>query len=203
MASRLCSLNATCSTRSSLRNPALSFEANPPPKSGCDGGLPLRGINEAEHLPGFQSPRAEAARGPLDPVDAEELWRELAGEGAPDSPAAAARAIAEAWKLSPSPADVGAVAPSDKLILVGPGAVVAAIEAFAAGTDLDWAEQVAVIATPPGHRHLAAAGAALLNATKATRLFSADGVPAELSGRVVLSDDADAADRAAAEPFQK
>ena len=140
---------------------------------------------------------------PLDPVDAEELWRQMAGQRGPDSPAVAARAISEAWKLSPSPANVGAVAPSEKLILVGPGAVVAAIEAFAAGTDLDWADQVAVIATPPGHRHLAAAGAALLNATKATRLFSADGVPAELSGRVVLSDDADAADRAAAEPFQK
>jgi hypothetical protein len=64
------------------------------------------------------------------------------------------------------------IAPTDKLLVVGPSAVAAAVTAFAAGQDLDWAEQVVCVATPPAHRQIAALGAALLGVTKPTVLAS-------------------------------
>lgn len=135
---------------------------------------------------------------PLDTVDAEELWRQLTPQPAPESPLAAAQAIARAYGLDPAPTQPPQVAPSDQLLVVGPGAILAAIEAFAAGTDLDWTDQVTVIATPPAHRHLAAAAAALLNAAKATCLHTADAPPSALPAERLISDDAAPADRVAA-----
>ncbi len=133
---------------------------------------------------------------PLDDVDAEELWRGLAAERVPDTVTTAIEAIASAWGLSLADVDVPPVGPTDSYIVAGPSAVAALIAGFAAGQDLDWSKQVTVIATPPGHRHLAAAGAALVNAAGATVLLTSTDEPAERPhGQSVISDDAAPEDR--------
>jgi len=137
---------------------------------------------------------------PLDAVDAEEVWRgELAKDG-PDSVAGALSEAAKAWGLSPSTMDKPTVAAADKLVVVGPGAIIAAAQAFAEGSDLDWSDQVTCIATQAAHRQLAAMAAGLLGATKASTILTATSAgQASLSGRrLLLSDDADDADAAAA-----
>ncbi len=86
-----------------------------------------------------------------------------------------------------------AIGAAERVVVAGPSAIAATIEAFAAATDLDWTEQVTVIATPPAHRQLAALGTALLNATKPTR-FDAAKNPTKL----ILSADASPEDAARA-----
>jgi hypothetical protein len=127
---------------------------------------------------------------PLDSVDAEGIWRDIAAAEAPSDIDRGLAAIAAAWELELAPHDIGAVSPTDRLIVCGPSAIAAAIGAFARGTDLAWATQVVCVATPPAHRHIAAAAAALLNLTRPTRLntglegarlvSSADAAPADL-----------------------
>lgn len=134
---------------------------------------------------------------PLDPVAAEELWRGVLAEAPPADLRAALLAAASSWSLSLLPLELGPVAPTDKLLVVGPSAIAAAITAFAAGKDLDWADQVVCVATPPAHRQLAALGAALLNATKATVLVAPGGKLAASAGRrSIVSPDAAPADAA-------
>ena len=145
---------------------------------------------------------------PMDTVDAEELWRAVLAEQAPASVAAALDAMAAAWNLTLAPADPGPIAATDRLLVTGPSAIASAIAAFAAGTDLDWAEQVVCVATPPAHRQLAAAAAALLGTTRPARLAAAHaaadaGADADedlhLAGyRQLTSDDATEADLALA-----
>ena len=97
----------------------------------------------------------------LDPVAAEELWRRVKAEPAPTTVAAALASIASAWgvKLTALPSEP--VTPTDHLVVVGPSAIAATIEAFAAGTALDWAEQVVVVATlPPSNSTTGSAGSA-------------------------------------------
>ncbi len=137
----------------------------------------------------------------VDPVAAEELWRRVKAEPAPATPAATLQAIASGWGLALTRHKVEAVAPTDHLVVVGASAIAAAMEAFAAGSALDWAEQVVVVATAPAARQLAAAGTAILNATRPTRIYaSSDTIPPLPRGtRLVVSPDADPADRTAAE----
>lgn len=134
---------------------------------------------------------------PLDDVDAEELWRRLTAEAGPKNIAQAVAAIAAAWELSLTPHTIDPIGPTDRLVIAGPSAIAAVIQAFSQGRDLDWSDQVTVIATPPAHRHLAAAGAALVNATRSTRIVTADAPTA--GARVVVSSDADPADRTVVE----
>jgi hypothetical protein len=138
----------------------------------------------------------------LDPVEAEELWRRVKGSAAPAATYDTLQAIAAAWRVSLAHHPAEPVNPTDRIVVVGPSATAAVILAFAAGTDLDWADQVTVIATSPAHRQLAAAATALLNVRAATRMFkTADVAFAEKSSptaRLVASSDADPADRAAA-----
>ena len=139
---------------------------------------------------------------PLDPVDAEELWRSMAGQGGASSVEAATQAIARSWDLRLEAVSVGEVGATDSFVVAGPSAIASLVAAFAAGRDLDWSAQVTVVATPPGHRHIAAAAAALLNASKATDLLSAAGAadrPARNGARLLVSDDAAPEDRLAAE----
>jgi len=142
-----------------------------------------------------------AAWVPLDDVDAEELWRRMIAAAPPKSAGDALAQVAKAWGISLSPLNVGKIGASDKLLVVGPSAIAATIEAFALGSDLDWHEQATVLATPPGHRHLAATGAAIVNATKATRLVSetATRVDVPPGTRLVASPDAAPGDRARAD----
>lgn len=142
-----------------------------------------------------------AAWVPLDDVDAEELWRRVVAAATPATAADALAQVARAWGLALSAVDVGAVGAADKLLVVGPSAIAATTLAFARGTDLDWCEQVTVLASPPAHRHLAAVGAAIVNATGATRLVSASATAADVArgARLVASADAAPDDRARAD----
>ncbi|WP_437840180.1 hypothetical protein [Sorangium sp. So ce1153] len=132
----------------------------------------------------------------LDPVVADELWRKVVAETPPNSAHETLLAAASSWDLKLAAVDAGAIAPTDKLLVVGPSAVAAVVTSFAAGKDLDWAAQVVCVATPPAHRQLAALGAALLNATKPTGLVApASGNPAVRAGRrLIMSQDAAAED---------
>lgn len=134
----------------------------------------------------------------LDAVAAEEMWRVHQQAAAPTSPRAALEAAAKSWELSLSPFDAGIIGPSEKLLVVGASAIAATVTAFHEGTDLDWADQVTVIATPPAHRQLGALGGALLNATKPSRVFTAELATAKSGVRLLLSEDASAEDAAKA-----
>jgi len=135
----------------------------------------------------------------LDPVAAEELWRRIRGEAAPAAPSEACRALAAVWGLPLRPHPLEPIAATDRLIVAGPSAIAAAIDAFSTGTALDWADQVIVIATPPAHRQLAAAAIALVNATRPSRILAAtDDLAPPAGARRVVSDDADPRDGARA-----
>lgn len=127
----------------------------------------------------------------LDPVRAEETWRAIRAEEVPADPGKALGALARSWELELAPFELAAPTPTDKLVVVGPSATAAVIAAFVDGTDLDWAEQVICVATPPAHRHVACAGPALVNGTKATRLVAAnESIDVPPGAQLVASDDA-------------
>lgn len=67
----------------------------------------------------------------------------------PWGPRAALDGVARVWGVSLHDHDVGAVGATDRLVVVGPSAIVATIGVFVGRSDLDWAEQVTVLATPP------------------------------------------------------
>jgi hypothetical protein len=137
----------------------------------------------------------------LDPVEAEELWRRVKAEPPPKTPADTLRTIAAAWGITLKPCDVGNVGANDHLVVVGVSAIASAIEAFAAGTALDWSEQVVVVASTPAERQLAAAATALLNAQRPARVFTAAeaaSAKGDRGARLVASNDAAPADRDAA-----
>lgn len=136
---------------------------------------------------------------PLDAVDAEALWRGSLGEAASTSPRAALEGVARTWGLPLHHHDPGPIGATDRLVVVGPSAIAATIEAFAGRSDLDWAEQVTVLATPPAHRQLGALSGALLRSTKPTRVWSRQAASAVKGHRLVRSSDADPADAARAE----
>lgn len=141
----------------------------------------------------------------LDPVDAEELWRRVKTETPPSSIARTLEAIAAAWKITLRKHRVEAVAATDKLVITGPSAIAASIEAFSKGTALDWADQVVVVATDPAPRHLAISATALLNAQRAvTIVASSDDAPKLPRGaRLEISSDVSDADRSTAESLVK
>jgi len=133
---------------------------------------------------------------PLEPVDAEELWREVVRASPGASLREALTRAAKAWSVELRAQDAIDVAPADKLLACGPSAVVALAEAFAAGRDLDWADQVVCVASPPAHRQLAAMAAALLNASRACELVgpstAVKPMPAArlATRRLIISEDA-------------
>lgn len=132
--------------------------------------------------------------GHLDPVDAEEVWRaQLKTLPAADARALLA-AVASAWDLRLGSHDCGTVGAAEKLLVVGPSAIAATILAFTTGRDLDWSDQVVVVATPPAHRQLAALSGALLGSTKPTTLWTATDGSILRGYRLVASADAAPAD---------
>ena len=137
----------------------------------------------------------------IDPIEAEDLWRHVVADAPPADAGDALRAIALTWGIALGAAELGEVSATDRLVVAGPSAIAAAVEAFAGGTDLDWAEQVIVVATPPAHRQLAAAAGALLNTKGPTRLFANDeaaGAKVPVGPRLLVSADADPDDHSAA-----
>ena len=133
----------------------------------------------------------------LDPVEGEEVWRTGLSAKEPRDLDALVAALASAWGLKLAPFDVGTFATVDRVVLAGPSAILAAIRGFVGRSDLDWAEQVTVVATPAGHRQLALLSTAILNGTKPARIVT-HGQASALVGRVVVSPDAAAEDAAAA-----
>lgn len=140
----------------------------------------------------------------LDAVDANELWRSPEDASVAADATATLEAAASAWGLTLSSMGVGDIQPADRLVVVGPAAIAATASAFAAGTDLDWSDQVVCVATPPAHRQLASLSAALLNSGKPTDLRSATATAnagPSVGHRLIHSADADAADLEAARIF--
>jgi hypothetical protein len=132
---------------------------------------------------------------PLDPVLAEELWREpppIIG-----SPRAALAAVAGAWALRLSTLAIPALDPAQKVWVAGPTAIASLAEHFASARDLDWAAQVTCVATPPAHRQLAAFAAALTDAPRpAVVICAANASAPPATALTLVSDDADPVDRA-------
>jgi hypothetical protein len=127
----------------------------------------------------------------LEGMEAEELWRTLSvAEGA--SIAETLQTVAAVWGIRLTQTPSAPIGPAEQLIAVGPSAVASLVSQFAGNTELSWADQVTVVATPPGHRHLAAAAGALLGATSPTRLLAAQGARASTATkpRLLLSSDA-------------
>lgn len=139
----------------------------------------------------------DAAFGPdfpgLDPIDAEALWTATVTKPATTTLDALLAAVARAWKLKVTAIDVPAVAPADRLVVAGPGAIIATALAFEqGGRALDWRDQVVVVATPPAHRQLAALVGAMLGITQPANVLAA--TDTVRPGRRITSSDADAAD---------
>ena len=136
---------------------------------------------------------------PLDPIAGADLWRAIGAEPPPPDLASALTRLASIWGRALAPCEHDPIAPSTRLVVAGPSAVAALARAFEGRSELDWADQVAVVASDPGVRQLAAFCAAALNVTKPAILLSAvdpEASPA-LRGRALLvSEDADAADAA-------
>lgn len=143
----------------------------------------------------------------LDPTDAEALWRLTLATPAPASLADLFTTVAAHWGLGLSslpdllaelqnkPPD-----PAERLVVVGPCAIASTALAFQTTRDLDWREQVLIVATPPAHRQLAAiAGAALGITRPAPPLTESDAAAhTPAARRLIQSPDADPADLAAA-----
>jgi hypothetical protein len=133
---------------------------------------------------------------PLDPVDGEEIWRAVLAEPPPGTLGAALDAVALAWSMTLTPFSVGAIQPSDRLVVAGPSAIASTLAAFAESTDLVWHRQVVVVATAPGPRQLAALAPAWLNVNEAVHVLIADEAPPKLDvRRAVVSDEASDDDR--------
>jgi len=136
---------------------------------------------------------------PLDPIDAEDIWRSENSLPASADVGGTLAAVALHWGITTTTTSVGGslgvIHPADKLVVAGPSAIAATLEAFQRGKDLDWADQVIVVATPLAHRQLAALGSALLNVASPTRVIDHTEVATlARKARVVVSDDANADD---------
>src|SRR5690606_6712540 len=91
---------------------------------------------------------------------------------------------------------VDSVGAAEHVVVAGPSAIAALVAEFAKHSELSWADQVSVVATPAAHRQLAAAAGAILGATKAaTRIDSEGGLATSpTKPRLLLSNDATAED---------
>lgn len=132
----------------------------------------------------------------LDGHAAAKLWAEI-GAQAPADVATALREVCQAWELAVAPFEVGSLDPTLRLAVSGASAIVAAILAFAAGSDLAWSRQVTVVSDRPAERQLGALAAALLDAGSGTTIVSATDPEAQAQalrfGRALVSGDADEA----------
>jgi hypothetical protein len=140
------------------------------------------------------------------PLIAKELLR-LAGAG-PAPFRSALEAVAAAWDLTPQAPtgdDTAGIGPATRLLLCGPGAVIAVATAFVDRPELDLADQaiLAVADDDPGTRQLYGMALAFLDARRPARLVSTDVSTADIEAlgvaslqRVIVSDDVAPAVRA-------
>lgn len=132
----------------------------------------------------------------LDGHAAAKLWAEI-GTAAPADVTAVLREVGQAWALSTAPFEVAGLDPTLRIAVSGASAIVAAILAFAAGSDLAWSRQVTVVSDRPAERQLGALAAALLDTGSGTTIVSATEPEARALrfGRALVSGDADEAAR--------
>ena len=136
---------------------------------------------------------------PLGGAEAERVWSGLGKGVQPKDVHAALSAIADAWGISLAACVPPDIKPGQVVVVAGPSALAGLVEYFASHADLAWPRQVTAIATPPGHRQLAAAAGALLNFTEATVVHAAGADLGKLKpAHVIVSGDAQEADAAAA-----
>src|SRR5690606_33505843 len=132
------------------------------------------GARNVFHLPGVAEDETFGSEWQsISGLEAEALWKtgtQIKSEGVDE----VLTTLAESWDLELRAIDVGTIAPADHVLVVGPSATASLIQAFVGKSDLDWAEQVTVIATGPAARQIAVAAGAILGSTKATRLFSSE-----------------------------
>jgi hypothetical protein len=82
--------------------------------------------------------------------------------------------MADAWGLKLGRTPVPHVGANDRLLVVGPSAVLSAARAFEQSQSLSICEQVTVVATSPAHRQLAFFLTALLDQRAPMRVLAAD-----------------------------
>jgi hypothetical protein len=140
----------------------------------------------------------------LVPQRAAKLWTEEMGEALAANEAKLSHAlarIADAWELSLGKLSTPDVGPNDRLLVVGPTAILAVARAFEAGKALSLTEQVTVVATPAAHRQLGFFLTAAFDQRAATRVLSAVELAAfklPKAIRLIESKDAHTEDLAAA-----
>jgi hypothetical protein len=136
----------------------------------------------------------------LAPTDADALWRRTVAEPTPTDVSSGIGACALALGIVLRPCDVPKLTANTRLLLAGPSVIVSVAAAFAKEGDLAWSDQVMCVATPPAHRQLAVLCAALLGAKPTVLVAAGANLPAGARfDRTLVSDDADAADRAVIE----
>lgn len=124
----------------------------------------------------------------LDAVAGAELWRAAVTTPAAENLGAALSRIADAWGLSLEPHSHTDVSPSSRMVVAGASAIAALAQVFDGRSDLDWGDQVAVVATDPGVRQLAAFCGAALNVTNKTpTLLAADERGPSLAGYTLVT----------------
>lgn len=124
---------------------------------------------------------------PLDGVDAESVWRDALAADPPTDALDVLRAAAKAWGIALAPYEAPPIAANDKLVVTGPSAIAAVMQAFSGRADLDWAAQVTVIASPPGARQLASLAGALLGVTNPTVVLAATTEAKPTAGRRLIA----------------
>ncbi len=168
-----------------------------------DADVQWPGAFGARTVFGLQGVAEDEAFGPeweaLDGVDAAALFQAVERGAPPGDVIGALTDVASAWEIKLQPFDVPPVGAADRFVVAGPSAVAALVRAFASGRDLDWADQVTVVATAPGHRQVAAVAGGLLNVSKRPRIVSAkDTLELRPGAKLVLSPDAAPDDSASA-----
>lgn len=132
-----------------------------------------------------------ASWSPLEGMVAEEMWRKLGAVNC-ETIEDTLRQIAGTWGIDLNPAPIEPVGAAEQLVVAGPSAIAALVQNFAGKSELNWADQVTVVATPPSHRQLAAVAGALLGLSVPSRLVAASGARAATTTKpqLVLSPDA-------------
>lgn len=121
----------------------------------------------------------------LEPIDGERVWKDVTQvEAVASSLDAILDQLAAAWELRPAPHELPRLTAGARLVIGGAGAIAAALRAFAGNADLNWPQQIVVVADHPAERQLAAAAAVLLNTTRPTVLRTSVDRGAPLVGHI-------------------